>query len=422
MDKIEKYRKTLGANAPRGFRHGTLAKIKWAQHVQEQSSKLKDDIDMKMGHVRFVLSLLHYRSDREYPRSISAAIVNHTATTSHLGDQVAAIGDDFKQCIQLAHVEKITGLRNLGKEIGKNSTAIKDFVVAESQLARDTIATENSAISLSIEETLARYDNASTTTLEQIRSKMATSEDMYQILSLLSSNQSVSAHKPSTSSSHQEDSHVTLALTIPTIQVTARTIRDLLQQNCLYGDDLTIAVAVGAVVLTMREFILALPYMLFVAYLLDKIPLSMSTILCDNFTLNDALGRTRRLQFLEFRHWPVFEASLRHHFTDSPSSQKVVEGRFVLTTPSQPGVWLSAINWSQVVRRCMVVVMSISMTTIIAESGSCPRECGTRTAPWSTFESRCLDCDLLFSTTYMSDYQRLHHWFQHASAAYEHTS
>jgi hypothetical protein len=54
LKRIQKYDASLGAGARRGFRHGTVSKVRWATTVSKEISKLRQEIDVSTLGLRLL--------------------------------------------------------------------------------------------------------------------------------------------------------------------------------------------------------------------------------------------------------------------------------------------------------------------------------------------------------------------------------
>lgn len=377
LDKIEKYEAKLGARAPQGFHHGTVAKLKWAQHVQEKSNELQRSVSIRMEFIKILFDLLNHQLGEEHRLFVSAEMTKQANIANRMSCDINTIGNTIKQDVQRAQVQTSNDLHHLRDECRKINASIIDRILTHNQTTRDKLAAQMSALSLDVSK--------GNSACKDLQCRTAKSEELQQILTILSSLQQTLAPTSVTKNEPRVSSRISFTLTIPTFT------------NCAHKIMWALNLAIMVCVLKLRGFLLALPHAFMAAYVMGTLPSRISTLLSDNLSFEDALGRVLSLQFQQFRHWPTFEANLRCHFADSPGLQKVLDGKFVLTSPSYPGVRLDATNWNQKVRQRMVVFMSISIESILAKPRACPRGCGVRTISSSVSESRCLDCNLLFS-------------------------
>jgi hypothetical protein len=143
-----------------------------------------------------------------------------------------------------------------------------------------------------------------------------------------------------------------------------------------------------------------LPHVLLLARMIRFLPRAVYFMLHDNISLEDAPGRVRSLQFQEFKHWNVFEASLRKNFHGVHGSEKVLKGQFILTCPKLPGRELGKSNWDRNVLPWIAVTMVINMNAVQSLENEYPK-CSSNISSknirvWSTDGSPRGTCDLCF--------------------------
>lgn len=130
--------------------------------------------------------------------------------------------------------------------------------------------------------------------------------------------------------------------------------------------------------------------------LLRKIPRSVTLLLEDNISFEDALGGHCSLQFQYFKHWDVFEKMLHHQFQSKPGYSKVSEGEYRLYKFNERTCDLNSTNWYRLIRPGMKVLMSIKVPDLGKEPEICPL-CNVATNDKGAAWSRCVSCDVEFS-------------------------
>jgi hypothetical protein len=397
LDKVEKYKDTLGNRAPKGFHHGTLSKIKWAQFVQNQVEKLQLNVHYQMRNITLLLELLNQRVQEESQIIILKEMTRYATSLDQVSAHVDSVQAVLGQDIKFARGQISQSLQDLGQDLTDSTMAANKRMVAQYWDGHAQLSAQLSDLSTNLSTTVAQHGQSMTNLLQQAQPQTTTSDDVREIKQLL-----VSLHETcqkSSASPVMSNAHcITLALTILRLGLSLSDIRDLLGRYFNNQDETLVQVLLASFLTLLRDFFWALPQLILVVKFMRCLPRSVSCLLSDNMRFEDALGRVQSLQFQQFRNWAVFEANLRCTFEDHPGYRKVVRGHFILTSPNYPGRRLNASNWGECASRRILVVMSISMRTILPEKGDCPRGCGSRTSSISATESRCLDCNLFFSS------------------------
>ena len=237
--------------------------------------------------------------------------------------------------------------------------------------------------------------------VDDMLSKVATKDDIQGLRLLLESrSQSVTpSHRYPRMA--QDTSRLKLVLTIPLLHLSFNDAASVLQN---FSAEVTAIVKIflASFLVCFRDLILALPQLILLYRVLRRLPPAISLVLHDNINFEDALGRVQSLQFQQFRHWDVFETSLRCAFELVPGRQKVMSGEYVLTSPEHTGQ-LTSHNWSLAVRPGFVVKMAITLTQVFVEGRRCPRGCESVTRKMTTMEYCCGSCGLLFAVRKMSE-------------------
>lgn len=189
---------------------------------------------------------------------------------------------------------------------------------------------------------------------------------------------------------------IMLTLTLPRLNITKQDLQILLRY--LSAEVETVLRLCFAVFLVcLKDLLWALPQIIVICKILQRLPQAISLTLHDNMTFEDALGRVQSLQYQQFKHWTVFETSLRCTFADTPGMKKVLDGHFVLTTAA-PARTLTASNWTQLVKPGLEIRMSIIIKTMSTAERQCPRGCAATDNIVSNGEVRCSHCGLYFSS------------------------
>ena len=226
-------------------------------------------------------------------------------------------------------------------------------------------------------------------------SSMATKDDIRDLKILLRTEpQSATRSQTSPPISH-DASRLTLVLTIPQLRLPAREVLSILKHFSAEVEAV-LNVFFASFMVCLRDLLLALPQMYLIYRVLQRLPQAVSLVLHDNIIFEDALGRMQILQFQQFRHWTVFEASLRCNFENLPGMQKVLSGQYVLTTPKHR-LQLTPQNWSEVISPGFVIKMAIMINTIQTNYQKCPRKCGSKVSKVTDVEYRCDTCQMVFS-------------------------
>ena len=199
----------------------------------------------------------------------------------------------------------------------------------------------------------------------------------------------------------QDTSRLKLVLTIPLLNLSFNEAASVLQN---FSAEVTAIVKLflASFLVCFKDLILALPQLILLYRVLRRLPPAISLVLHDNINFEDALGRVQSLQFQQFRHWDVFETSLRCAFELVPGKQKVMSGDYVLTGPEHMGQ-LTSHNWSLAVRPGLAVKMAITLKQIFVEGRRCPRGCESATRKMTTIEYGCGSCGLLFAVRTKSE-------------------
>ena len=240
---------------------------------------------------------------------------------------------------------------------------------------------------------------------DNMLSNVATKDDI-QGLRILFESRTQSATTTATPSQRyphmpQDTSRLKLVLTIPLLNLSFNDAASVLQN---FSAEVTAIVKLflASFLVCFKDLILALPQLILLYRFLRCLPPAISLVLHDNINFEDALGRVQSLQFQQFRHWDVFETSLRCAFELVPGKQKVMSGDYVLTGPEHMGQ-LTSHNWSLAVRPGLAVKMAITLKQIFVEGRRCPRGCDSATRKMTTMEYGCGSCGLLFAVRTKSE-------------------
>ena len=116
----------------------------------------------------------------------------------------------------------------------------------------------------------------------------------------------------------------------------------------------------------------------------NQMPNSPAPELRDCIHFQDALGRTRNLQYEWFQHWEVFESMLRCESHNMPGEELILAGRYHLIGGAQKRRIISKEDWSKAVFPGEDLYMSMIIETEELEEieeGICPRPgCGQKNA------------------------------------------
>jgi hypothetical protein len=181
------------------------------------------------------------------------------------------------------------------------------------------------------------------TSNQRIRDHMATAQDIQDLKTLIQKTQAIA---PAAHIGSINGARIALTLTIPQLELSAQDVKNLLR-HFLIKMEMILRFFHASFILLLRDFIFRLPQILLVVHILRRLPPTVSLLLRENITFEDALGRTQSLQYQQFRHWPVFEANLLCHFKHVPGCKKVQNGHFILLSLDVPGGRLSARNWDK---------------------------------------------------------------------------
>jgi SCA7, zinc-binding domain len=231
--------------------------------------------------------------------------------------------------------------------------------------------------------------------VDSMLSRMATKDDMQDIKTLLISQLQLTTPAQKSLSLPQDTSRMMLVLTIPQLHLSATDAISILQH---FSAELVLILkaVLASFIFCLKDLLIALPQLILLYRVLKRLPQAISLVLHDNITFEDALGRMQSLQFQQFRHWTVFEASLRCKFDNLPGMRKVLSGEYILTTPRHR-LQLTRQNWSEVIRPGFVIKMAIMINTVQTSYQKCPRECGSNVSKTTDVDYRCDDCGLVFA-------------------------
>ena len=193
-----------------------------------------------------------------------------------------------------------------------------------------------------------------------------------------------------------ETARVMLALSLPRFNITKRDLQTLLRHLSAEVETV-LRFFLASFFFCLKDLLLALPQIVLIYKILQRLPQAICLTLHDNMTFEDALGRVESLQYQQFKHWTIFEASLRCAFANAPGMKKVVDGHFVLTSPAAAGI-LTASNWEQTFKPGLEIRMSIIIKTMNTAAGQCPRGCSVAENVVSNGEICCTHCDLYYQS------------------------
>jgi hypothetical protein len=230
----------------------------------------------------------------------------------------------------------------------------------------------------------------------RIHKEMATVKDVEEVKQLLDSHLRRREADANPSKPLESRTQFIFILAIPQMNLLTQQVKALLSRLRaeveVFG-----RFSIAALLVSLKRVVLVIPQLVQIGRVMNSLPPAISLVLHDNLRFTDALGRFHSLQFQQNRHWRVFETTLKCSFENLPGQQKVAAGQFILTSPKYPGQTLNERNWSDYARPGLNIAMSISLKTIPAERGHCPRGCGSQTTIVSHTDSECRRCGLIFS-------------------------
>lgn len=186
---------------------------------------------------------------------------------------------------------------------------------------------------------------------------------------------------------------LTLVLSIPQLNLPTQHIAFLLRHFCAEAG-MILRLFFASFLFHIKELLLAVPHLMLLYRVSQRIPQMLSLVMHDNIAFEDALGRLHSLQFQQFKHWAILEMSLRCSFEGLRGSKQVLNGNYLLTSPSHKEQ-LTAENWSRLVRPGLVVNMGIIVGTQ-SKSSECPRGCSSSATKMSDNEFHCYACGGFF--------------------------
>jgi hypothetical protein len=194
---------------------------------------------------------------------------------------------------------------------------------------------------------------------------VASKTDIEELKLLLNTQFETSVSAGSITHAGTDASRLTLVLTIPNSSISTREMAAILRH---FSTEIEVVLKVffANFLVSLKDLLLALPQLIMLYRILQRLPQAISLVVHDNITIKDALGRVQSLQFQQLKHWKVFEASLRCTFELVPGKQKVIRSQYVLTSPDYKG-HLTPQNWSIAIRSGLIVKMAIMMTNVFAE-------------------------------------------------------
>ena len=218
---------------------------------------------------------------------------------------------------------------------------------------------------------------------------MATRDDINEIKRLLAIRQN-----ELTVNGSNETARLILVLTLSQLKISTTKAANILQR---FSAEVTVILKIflASLIVCLKDILLALPQLVMLYRIMRRLPQAISLVLRDDISFEDALGRIQSLQFQQFKHWSVFEASLKSTFDELPGMKKVMAGEYVLTSPKYHAP-LTAQNWSQLIRPGSDVRMAIKIKRISTSENHCPRGCESAVTKITDRDYCCNNCCLLF--------------------------
>ena len=241
---------------------------------------------------------------------------------------------------------------------------------------------------------LDKIERTSTDVALGVQQHTITASDIHELKDMLALHLQHTRYSQASIGQANQSARIMLTLTLPQLNITRRDLEKLLQY--LSAEVETILRLFFAIFLvSLRDLLLVLPQIFMIYKLLQRLPQAISLVLHDNMTFEDALGRVQSLQYQQFKHWTVFEASLRCSFDGLPGIKQVLNGHFLLTSPEQ-NERLTSSNWVQLVKPGLEIRMSMSIKNLNIVRGACPRNCRAAVRKDPKGEFCCSKCGLLF--------------------------
>lgn len=189
---------------------------------------------------------------------------------------------------------------------------------------------------------------------------------------------------------------LTLTMTFPQLQISTHDMT-LLFRRLLTEVEIVLQLIFARLCVLLKKLIVILPQMLVIMKVLQRLPQAISLVLHDNMTFEDALGRFHSLQYQQFRHWAVFETSLRCAFDNLPGMKRILRGQYFLHPANAEKTYsnrLDAENFAEKVKPGLSFKMSVEFKKVIMEKRRCPRGCPEGIEGISTYEMRCQTCGI----------------------------
>lgn len=286
---------------------------------------------------------------------------------------------------------------SLQSQIVTRSDNIIDRINGLEKSLRDNIASHHSDqttnVAKYIADAQARFD-IRVDQLEKHHTGIALG--MLELKDMLALHLQATQRTQTSSRDPNETARIMLTLTLPRLQITKQDLQILFQRLSTEVET-ALRLFFAIFFVCLKDLLLALPQIIMIYKILQRLPQAISLTLHDNITFEDALGRVQSLQYQQFKHWNVFETSLRCTFANAPGMKKVLDGHFMLTTPASSRI-LTASNWTQLVKPGLEIRMSIIIKTMETAERQCPRGCAAADNIVSKGEIRCSHCGLYFSS------------------------
>lgn len=373
LAKINKYKATLGLQGSRASFTSAASKVKWSKYVAGQVTQLYADVNRETNKLQLLLdyhNLSACPDSSEIPadvgRNATTLIHNEQRSTS---EQLRLATEERAKfhgsMIVVNHTSHEVTRHEMHKGFSDLTSRVNSFgarLLARNDVKSDIVATKND--------------------INDLKRQM-------EIQTQLLMKDCTKQNGPSGSS------RATRTLTIPTLNISTE---EMMSKLSCFADEVRVALQLFFAYLPIgfQNMLVALPHLVVLYQLvLQRLPQAISLVLHDNITFEDALGRTQSLQFQQFRHWEVFEASLRCTFESVPGKQKVLSGQYVLTSLKQ-AQYITPQTWSTAIQPGIVIRMAMLMQHLKAVKSQCPR-CMSFVQSTTESEYYCEDCRVEFA-------------------------
>jgi hypothetical protein len=385
MKDTEKYKSALGTQAPKGFYRGSFTKIKWAQHASIKAKAFRQDVTTQMNSIQILLDLLSRNEEMQHDASVRTALTKITDCIVRASGDIKDLPDKIKDGLEPVPAQISKSFQSLHETYSTTSTGLGDRICSDTQQSFGKVAA-----------LVASSGQAELAVSLRIHEEMATAKDVEELKQLLNSHlrrQETNTNPPKPSESRTQ---FTFILAISQINLPSQLVKALLSRLRAKVEAFG-RFSIATLLTSLKQIVLVVPQLMQISRVMNSLPPAVSLVLHDNLRLTDALGRFHSLQFQQNRHWRVFETTLKCSFENLPGQQKVATGQFILTSSKYPGQTLDERNWSDYARPGLDIAMSISLKTVLAKKGHCPRGCGSQTTIVSHTDSECRRCGLIFS-------------------------